>query len=128
MAALICHGALSRFPDLRIAAVENGANWVAPLLHDLADTYEKVPTQFAEEPTAAFRRNIYVNPFWEDDMSDLAELVGADHILFGSDYPHPEGLRDPISYVDELKALDDEDTAKIMGGNLAGLMGVGVPV
>jgi predicted TIM-barrel fold metal-dependent hydrolase len=128
MAALICHGALSRFPDLRIAAVENGANWVAPLLHDLADTYEKVPTQFAEEPTAAFRRNVYVNPFWEDDMSDLAELVGADHILFGSDYPHPEGLRDPISYVDELKGLDDEDVKKIMGGNLAGLMGVGVPV
>jgi predicted TIM-barrel fold metal-dependent hydrolase len=126
MAALICHGALSRFPDLRIAAVENGANWVAPLLHDLADTYDKVPTQFAEEPTAAFRRNVYVNPFWEDDMSDLAELVGADHILFGSDYPHPEGLRDPISYVDELKGLDDGDVAKIMGGNLAGLMGVGV--
>ena len=128
MAALICHGALSRFPDLRIAAVENGANWVAPLLHDLADTYEKVPTQFAEEPTAAFRRNVYVNPFWEDDMTDLAELVGADHILFGSDYPHPEGLRDPISYVDELKGLDDEDVRRIMGGNLAGLMGVGVSV
>lgn len=128
MAALICHGALSRFPDLRIAAVENGANWVAPLLHDLADTYEKVPTQFAEEPTTAFRRNVYVNPFWEDDMTDLAELVGADHILFGSDYPHPEGLRDPISYVDELKGLDDEDVRRIMGGNLAGLMGVGVSV
>jgi predicted TIM-barrel fold metal-dependent hydrolase len=128
MAALICHGALSRFPDLRIAAVENGANWVAPLLHDLADTYEKVPTQFAEEPTTAFRRNVYVNPFWEDDMSDLAGLVGADHILFGSDYPHPEGLRDPISYVDQLKGLDDEDVRKIMGGNLAGLMGVGVSV
>ncbi len=123
MSALICHGALTRFPDLRIAAVENGANWVAPLLHDLADTYAKVPTQFEEDPTVSFRRNIYVNPFWEDDVTELADLVGVGHILFGSDYPHPEGLADPIGYVDELKGLPEEDIARIMGGNLAGLMG-----
>ncbi len=75
----------------------------------------------------AFRRNVYVNPFWEDDMTDLVDLVGADHILFGSDYPHPEGMADPISYVDELEGISDEDVRKIMGGNLAELMHVGVP-
>ena len=56
------------------------------------------------------------------------DLVGADHVLFGSDYPHPEGLADPITYVDELEGMDRRDVkAKIMGGNLAGLMGVAVP-
>ena len=34
-----------------------------------------------------------------------AELIGVEHVLFGSDYPHPEGLADPVSYVDELKGL-----------------------
>jgi predicted TIM-barrel fold metal-dependent hydrolase len=51
-------------------------------------------------------------------------LIGVDHVLFGSDYPHPEGLADPVSYVDELEGLDEESIRKIMGGNLAALMNV----
>jgi predicted TIM-barrel fold metal-dependent hydrolase len=127
MAAMVCHGAFSRFPDLRVAAVENGANWVSSLLHDLEETYAKLPQQFPEDPVQAFLRNVYVNPFWEDNLQNLVDLVGADHVLFGSDYPHPEGLRDPISYVDELEGMPHDVVAKIMGGNLAGLMGVTVP-
>jgi predicted TIM-barrel fold metal-dependent hydrolase len=46
-----------------------------------------------------------------------------DHILFGSDFPHPEGLADPLSYVDELSAFSDEDVRKIMGANLTSLIG-----
>ena len=54
---------------------------------------------------------------------------GSDHVLFGSDYPHPEGLAEPCSYVDHLPAgLSDEDVRKIMGGNLARIMKVDVPV
>ena len=41
------------------------------------------------------RRNIYISPFWEEDYGKLAELLGEDHVLFGSDYPHPEGLEQP---------------------------------
>ena len=124
MTAMVCHGALTRFPKLKIAAVENGANWVGHLLENFAGTYEKMPQEFLEDPVEAFLRNVWVNPFWEDDMTELVDLVGADHILFGSDYPHPEGLADPISYVDELSGIAPEDVAKIMGGNLGGLMGV----
>jgi predicted TIM-barrel fold metal-dependent hydrolase len=124
MAAMVCHGALSRFPTLKVAAVENGANWVGPLLHQLEDVYHKMPSAFAEDPVVAFKRNVYVNPFWEDNLQTLVDLVGADHVLFGSDYPHPEGLADPISYVDDLKGLSDEDARQIMGGNLSQLMGV----
>ena len=45
-------------------------------------------------------------------------------MLFGSDYPHPEGMSDPISFVDDLDGLSHEDTAKVMGGNLSRLMNV----
>jgi predicted TIM-barrel fold metal-dependent hydrolase len=54
----------------------------------------------------------------------LAELIGVDQVLFGSDYPHPEGLADPASYVKELHGLPDESVGKIKGGNLARLMKV----
>ena len=124
VAALICHGALSRHPALKVAVIENGSSWVAPLLGNLADTYKKMPQDFLEDPVSVFKRNIYVSPFWEEDLGALAELIGTEHVLFGSDYPHPEGLADPASYVDELAGLPDEDIRRIMGGNLASLVGV----
>jgi predicted TIM-barrel fold metal-dependent hydrolase len=127
MSALVCHGVITRFPELRIAAVENGGDWVIPFLHHLEDTYRKMPHAFDEEPTAAFKRNIWISPFHEDDIAGLIDAIGADHILFGSDYPHPEGLAEPCSYLDHLpEGLSQEQIEGIMGGNLARIMKVGV--
>ncbi len=124
VSALICHGALSRFPELKVAVIENGSSWVAPLLKNLADVYKKMPQDFLEDPVSVFKRNISISPFWEEPLGDLAELVGEDNVLFGSDFPHPEGLAEPARYVDELEGLPDETIRKIMGGNLARLMRV----
>jgi predicted TIM-barrel fold metal-dependent hydrolase len=126
MASLIGHGLCTRFPELRFAPVENGSNWVRPLLHEMEQAYASAPRSFEEDPVAVFKRNIYVHPFHEEDPVGLIELLGADRVLFGSDFPHPEGLADPLSFVDELTSVPDADVAKIMGGNLGGLMGVGV--
>ena len=69
-----------------------------------------------------FKRNVYVHPFHEEDPSGLIDLLGADRVVFGSDYPHPEGMSDPLTYVDELAGLPHEDVAQVMGGNLAEVM------
>ena len=127
MAAMICHGALSRFPELRIAVVENGSGFVRPLFQNLGEAYRMMPQEFAEHPIDVFKRNVWVHPFHEEDIKGLVELLGAEHVLFGSDFPHPEGMSDPITYVDELEGLPRDDVVKIMGGNLAGLVGAGVP-
>jgi predicted TIM-barrel fold metal-dependent hydrolase len=128
-AALTCHGLLTRFPDLRIASIENGADWVIPFLDHLHDTYRKMPQMFEEDPVEAFKRNVYVAPFHEDDIATLVDLLGADHLLFGSDYPHPEGLAEPCSYVDHLpKDMPQDQVEMIMGGNLARIMRVDSPV
>ncbi|HVT75440.1 MAG TPA: amidohydrolase family protein [Acidimicrobiales bacterium] len=124
ISSLICHGALSRHPKLKIAVIENGSAWVAPLLKNLADIYKKMPQDFMERPIDVVRRNIYISPFWEEDPAVLAELIGEDHVLFGSDFPHPEGLADPTTFADDLHGLSDEVVAKIMGGNMARLMNV----
>jgi predicted TIM-barrel fold metal-dependent hydrolase len=125
MAAFTCHGVFTRFPDLRVALIENGGDWVVPFLKHLADVRRKMPQVFAEDPVEAFKRNVWVNPFHEDDISQLVDVLGVDNILFGSDYPHPEGLAEPCSYLDHLPpGLADQDVAKIMGGNLAQIMRV----
>ena len=76
------------------------------------------------DPVEVLKRNVFVHPFHEDDPVGLVEAIGADNVLFGSDYPHPEGMSDPLSFVDELEGLSHENTAKVMGGNLARLMNV----
>jgi len=125
MTALTCHGTLSRHPELRIAPIENGGEWVVPLLHDLEDAYKKMPQFFSESPVEACKRCIWVSPFHEDDIAELIDVLGADHLIFGSDFPHPEGLAEPCSYVDHLPpGLSDDVVAGIMGGNLADIMRV----
>jgi predicted TIM-barrel fold metal-dependent hydrolase len=121
---MVCHGLLTRFPELKVAVIENGSTWVQPLLTELADVYKKAPEAFGEDPVEAVKRTLHVSPFWEEDMAELSELIGVDRVLFGSDYPHPEGLADPVTYVDALTRLSEVDQAKIMGGNLARLMSV----
>jgi predicted TIM-barrel fold metal-dependent hydrolase len=124
VASFVCHGALSRFPQLKVAVIENGSSWVEPLLGRLADTYKKMPQDFLEDPAVVVKRQIHISPFWEEDLAALAELIGVERVLFGSDFPHPEGLADPVSYVQELDGLSDDDVRLIMGGNLARLMNV----
>jgi predicted TIM-barrel fold metal-dependent hydrolase len=126
IAAMICEGALSRFPDLRVLSVENGAAWVGHLQHQLDSAYRKMPQEFAEHPVEVFRRNIYVNPFWEDDVADVIARCGLDHVLFGSDYPHPEGLAAPLDYLETLRSehLDDATIRHVMSSNGNALLGM----
>jgi predicted TIM-barrel fold metal-dependent hydrolase len=124
MASAVAHGLCTRFPTLKIAPVENGSHWVRPLLQDLGEAYERNPHLFEEDPVEVFKRNIFVHPFHEEDPRGLVALLGPGQVLFGSDYPHPEGLADPITFVDELQGLPEETIRLVMGGNLARLMRV----
>lgn len=128
VAAWAIHGGLTRFPDLKLAFVENGASWIEPLFRNLADVYKKMPNEFPEEPIGAIRRAVHISPFWEDDYRHIAHVLGEDNILFGSDWPHPEGMARPREAVDVLSQQFPEETVrKFMGGNLSRLLGVGVP-
>jgi predicted TIM-barrel fold metal-dependent hydrolase len=126
VASWVCHGALFRFPELRVAFIENGSNWLTPLLDSLEDIYKKAPNAFLGDPVAEIRNRIHLSPFFEDDMSHVVDVLGVDRVLFGSDYPHPEGLADPLTFLDTLKKVEltEADKAKIMGGNLARLLSV----
>ena len=106
-----------RFPNVRIASVENGSEFLGNLFKKLRSTDRKMPDYFGEDPVEAFRRNIWINPFWEDDVNELVDLMGAGRVIFGSDWPHIEGMPRPLDYATELKAFDDSAQRLILREN-----------
>jgi predicted TIM-barrel fold metal-dependent hydrolase len=120
--SIIGHGLANRLPDIRFMPVENGSAWVRPLVGRMQKVYDRMPKLFEEDPLVTPKRSIAIHPFREEDPIGLIELVGVDNVVFGSDYPHPGGLFDPVTWVDELESLSEADQAKVMGGNLARLV------
>jgi predicted TIM-barrel fold metal-dependent hydrolase len=128
LTALVADNLFGRFPALKILSVEYGSSWVAPLMHKLdhiARLYSKDMWRFGASPQSpgdCFRQNIWVAPFFEDDVVALARVLGAGHVLCGSDYPHPEGLLWPAEFLEELEGLSAEEQRLIMRGNMASLV------
>jgi predicted TIM-barrel fold metal-dependent hydrolase len=121
LATLILEKLFDRFPNVRVASVENGSEFLAPLFRKLRTTARRMPGYFSEDPVDTFRRHIWINPFWEDDVDEIVGLVGDDRVIFGSDWPHVEGLPQPTDWVTELQKLHEESVPKIMGANTAEL-------
>jgi predicted TIM-barrel fold metal-dependent hydrolase len=103
MAALVCQGLFDRFPRVRVASIEAGASWVPILVKKLKKAYGQMPTAFASDPVASFREHVWVAPFYEDNLGALKEELGLDHLLFGSDWPHAEGLAEPKAFAEDLR-------------------------
>jgi predicted TIM-barrel fold metal-dependent hydrolase len=124
LASLICHGTLTRFPKLRMASVENGASWIRTLIEDLKGVHGKMPQNFDEHPVEVLRRNVWVSPFWEGSVEQVVEWMGWDRVMFGSDYPHPEGLETPRGYFAYAEGMSEKRTRDFMGDNARRLMGL----
>ena len=107
----------TRFPNLRIASVENGADYLDMLFRKLNQQAKKSPSWFDEDPVELFRKHVWMNPFWEDNVYEIVELMGADHVIFGSDWPHIEGMPTPLDYLEEVKDLNDGDLQLVMRDN-----------
>jgi predicted TIM-barrel fold metal-dependent hydrolase len=122
LAALVCHGVFQRHPKVRVASIENGSKWVKGLVDTFHHVYGQMPKEFPEHPVETLRKHVSVAPFYEEAILDLADLIGVDNILFGSDYPHPEGLASPVDFIHELEGFTPEDQRRIMSTNLQSLL------
>jgi predicted TIM-barrel fold metal-dependent hydrolase len=122
-AVLVCHGVFTRHPDLRCASIEAGSEWVKPLIKKFKKAYAQNPYMFGSDPIEQFRKQVWVAPFYEDDIRALADEIGSDRVLFGSDYPHAEGLAVPAAFVNDLHGFDDNEVRQIMRDNAYDLIG-----
>ena len=128
--ALTLHNLFGRHPAAKILSIENGSSWLKPLFRAVdkaAAIGRRGPMlggQLPSRPSEALAEHLWISPFPEEDINELIGVIGADHVLFGSDYPHPEGLREPRDYVGRLTGCDPAATRKVLRGNTADLLGL----
>lgn len=130
MMAMTLGGLFNRFADLRVASIEVGSAWVPYCLHELdhagSNLVERRVTTFdgvlVGRPSEVFKRHCYVSPFPEEDVQGLAGLIGADRVLFGSDWPHPEGVAQPGQFRKFVAEMSDADQKSIMRDNALSLV------
>jgi uncharacterized protein len=124
---LVCRGALERNPELQVVFLEAGAGWLPYWLWRMDEHYEILPFQvpwLKMKPSEYFRRQCFIS-FEADEtrLSAVIESIGADRVVFASDYPHWDatfpGVTDMILNRDDLSA---DTKRKIMGENAARLL------
>ena len=118
MASIIGHGLATRFPKLKFMPVEFASELdPARSTRSSSAPTTSAPVLFDEDPVEVFNRNVWVHIFHEPDPKGLIDLgIPADHLMFGSDFPHPEGMADPLAYSEVVEDLPLEEQALIMGG------------
>ena len=119
--SMVLENQFRKFPNLRVASVENGAEFLPDLFRKLRSVDRKMRGWFADDPVDVFRRHIWINPFWEDDLASVVDWMGADRVLFGSDWPHIEALPQPLDYLADAKVLDPAARRRVLLDNVTEL-------
>jgi predicted TIM-barrel fold metal-dependent hydrolase len=132
VSTLIFDGLFDTHPDLMVGVIEQGAEWVVPWLvrldrmqHAFRRT-EPALASLSLKASEYVHRNVRVTPFVGERVGWMIEQAGADLFLFSSDYPHPEGHRDPIAKFEAtMEGVGDEARRRFYRDNLADLLGAG---
>jgi predicted TIM-barrel fold metal-dependent hydrolase len=124
-AGLILHNFFGRFPNIRVCLSEQGTVWLPYTLRKMDHAFMMGRrAKFSEtgrldaRPSEIFRRHFVVAPFPEENVQRVVAEVGIEPIVFGSDFPHGEGLARPGEYAAaQLGAFDDDQVKRIMRDN-----------
>ncbi|MGE0880457.1 MAG: amidohydrolase family protein [Acidimicrobiia bacterium] len=137
IANLMYNNFFGRFPNINVASVENGAIWV-PYLLAVMDNMKGMgrngpwPNGYVSGKFSdIFRERVFVSPHhFTEDIGALIELIGASQVLFGSDFPHAEGMSGVDDYRDRTAELvaranrSEDEIRMFLRDNALGLLGV----
>ena len=127
LSSIILSGACDRFPDLKFVLGECGVGWIPYLLHRMDDEYARHISRqnLSAKPTEFWYRQGYSTFQIEYLTNEMVGFIGEDNIMWGSDYPHPDGVwPDSRQVIEEnLAHLNKRALKKIVCDNTARLYG-----
>lgn len=135
LGALVLDGLFDRFPTLRGGCIEQGAGWVVSWLRHLdhaCKSFTRTEPPLANlqrTPAEYVREHLRFTPFPGEDVGWMIEQAGPGLFMFSSDFPHPEGTRDPLGKFEQSLANTAEvDKHRFYFQNMAELLGSNTPV
>ena len=135
---LIWGGVFERFPRLRLAITESTTVWVPETLQLLDFRYEETHyaaklgdyrSHLSMKPSDYFRRNVFLGASCMPRReAELRHAIGVLNIMWGSDYPHPEGTWPTTreQMLETFRGLPHDEVAAMLGGNAARVYGFDV--
>jgi predicted TIM-barrel fold metal-dependent hydrolase len=133
LGALILDGVFDRHPDLRGGCIEQGAGWVVSWMHHLDYAprafrrTEEPLRRLQHQPSDYVRRHLKFTPFPGEPVGWMIEQAGPELFMFSTDYPHPEGGRDPLQKFEEtMDGLGRAERERFFATNMAELLGAPV--
>ena len=128
--SLIMGNFFGRYPNVKVLSVENGSLWV-PYLLKVMDKMKGMGRngpwlggRVTGRASEIFKQHVFVNPYHEEDHKFLADLIGVEHVVFGSDYPHAECVPHPDEFIAHIQSqFAPPDVRKIMRENGRALVG-----
>jgi predicted TIM-barrel fold metal-dependent hydrolase len=134
IANLIFSGILDRHRDLRFVSVESGIGWIPFVLealnHQKGEIAPESVAHMSLTPLEYFQRNMFACYWFESlDIAHTLDLIGADNILFETDFPHPTCLYPDsmVAAAPGLAALDPLTRRKVLQDNAAALYRIELP-
>jgi len=128
VAAAVLQGLFARFPNVQLLLSEQGTVWLPYIVRKLDHAFlmgrRATWGQLEMRPSEYVRQHVKVAPYPEENVDRVIEAVGVEPVVFGSDFPHGEGLPDPALYRAQLQHCSPEQERAIMRSNLAGLLGL----
>jgi predicted TIM-barrel fold metal-dependent hydrolase len=129
LSALIFDNVFGRHPNLNVVVAEHGASWVPHTLSHMDKSRGMgrngpwIGGQLTERPSTIFKRHVRVAPYPEDDCAELVDQLDGDDtvLVFGSDFPHAEGVRTPAEFQAGLSMLPPDMQQRIMYDNAASI-------
>jgi predicted TIM-barrel fold metal-dependent hydrolase len=116
LSALALDGVLDRFPALRGGVIELGAGWAPDFIRRLDQAWkgwrksDPVVASLSAPPSEFIRRAVRFTPYATEDAGAIIREGGPELFMFSSDFPHPEGTRNPIERFESTFEGLDEDT------------------
>lgn len=134
LSVMVLDGLFDRFPKLRGASIEQGASWVPSWLHELdfavtsfARTEEPLQ-RLTMKPSEYVRKHLKFTPYPGEPVGWMIEQAGEELFLFSSDYPHPEGTKDPLGKFEKaLDGISDHALDRFYCDNFVELLGTHTP-
>lgn len=131
LTCFVLDGIFEQFPELRCGVIELGAGWVPNLLRSLdvcIRAFGRNEPELAKltlDPSDYIRRQVRFTPWHFEDVGWLVDSAGPELLLFSSDFPHPEGGRDPLAdFQAALAEAPPSATDRFYFDNFAELFGI----